>query len=139
VYFVPPPPGVPFSAFGVKLAIEVGKSPNPGAFELLSVYTLGQSSNGINPVAEPVTFQIGTFATTIPAGSFAGTGFGPFTFGGVVDGVNLQVRIEPTGTKRYNLKAEARHPNLIGTVNPVPVTLTIGNNGGTVSVKADIY
>ena len=132
-------PGTPFAAFGAKLAIDFGISPNPDAFELLSEFTLGQSNNGINPVAEPVTFQIGTFATTIPAGSFTGTGFGPFTFNGMIGGVELGVRIEPIGTKRYALKAEALRPKLTGTKNPVPVTLTIGGDSGTVSVKADIY
>jgi hypothetical protein len=32
----------------------------------------------------------------------------------------------------------AQNANLTGTVTPVPVTLTIGDDGGTVSVKADI-
>jgi hypothetical protein len=86
-----------------------------------------------------VTFQIGTFATTIPAGSFTGTGVGPFTFNGMIGGVGLGVRIEPIGTKRYALKAEALRPNVTGTKNPVPVTLTIGGDSGTVSVKAGIY
>jgi uncharacterized repeat protein (TIGR03803 family) len=133
--FVPP---VQFAAFKAALAIDFGTSPNPGGFELQSEFTLGQSSNGINPAAEPVTLQIGTFTTTIPAGSFTGTGFGPFTFGGVVDGGPLQVLIESTGTKRYAIKAEAGHPNLTGTVNPVTVRLSIGNNSGTASVTAVI-
>ena len=100
---------------------------------------MGSASKGINPVAEPVTLQIGTFATTIPAGSFKGTGFGPFTFNGKVGGVGFGVRIAPIGAKRYAMKAEALNPNLAGTKNPVPVTLTIGGDSGTVSVKADIY
>jgi hypothetical protein len=132
--------GIPFAAFNAKLAIDFRHKPNRDAFELLSEFTLGSASHGINPVDEPVTFRIGTFTTTIPPGSFTGTGFGPFTFhDGRIDGVMLEVRIAPTGTKRYALKAEARNPNLTGTVNPVPVTLTIGNDSGTVSVKADIY
>jgi hypothetical protein len=48
------------------------------------------------------------------------------------------VEIEPTGAKRYDLMAEARDANLTGTTNPVPVTLVIGDDSGTVSVKADI-
>jgi hypothetical protein len=57
----------------------------------------------------------------------------------MIGGVGLGVRIEPIGTKRYALKAEALRPNLTGTKNPVAVTLTIGGDSGTVSVKADIY
>jgi hypothetical protein len=56
----------------------------------------------------------------------------------VINGVPLHVVTEPTGTKRYAFDAAAQNANLTGTVNPVPVTLTIGDDGGTVSVKADI-
>jgi hypothetical protein len=57
----------------------------------------------------------------------------------VVDGGPLQVLIEPTGTKRYAMKAEAGHPNLTGTVNPVTVMLTIGNDSGTASVTGSVH
>jgi hypothetical protein len=99
---------------------------------------LGSTSNGINPVKEPVTLQIGTFATTIPPGSFKGTGFGPFTFRGVIDGAALKVTIKPTATKRFALEAEASDAKLTGTKNPVTVRVSIGNNSGTTSVKAEI-
>jgi hypothetical protein len=99
---------------------------------------LGSTSNGINPVKEPVTLQIGTFATTIPPGSFKGTGFGPFTFRGVIDGAALKVTIKPTGAKRFALEAEALDANLKGTKNAVTVRASIGNNSGTTSVKAEI-
>jgi uncharacterized repeat protein (TIGR03803 family) len=56
----------PFSAFQAALGIESGKEPNTDAFQLLSDFSLGQGSNGINPPAEPVALQIGTFSTTIP-------------------------------------------------------------------------
>jgi uncharacterized repeat protein (TIGR03803 family) len=82
-------PAIPFAAFSSQLGIQFGKKPNTGAFELLSEFTLGQSSNGINPPAEPVTLTVGTFTTTIPPGSFQGKGFGPFHFNGVIDGVDL--------------------------------------------------
>ncbi|MGB8898144.1 MAG: hypothetical protein WCC90_02310 [Methylocella sp.] len=101
-----------------------------------SSFTLGSASNGINPAAEPVTLQIGTFAVTIPSGSFTGEGFGPFYFAGTITGVALDVVIAPEGTKRYALRAGTRNASLSGTVNPVPVTLTIGNNRGTPSVTA---
>jgi hypothetical protein len=43
------------------------------------------------------------------------------------------------GAKRYALFAAARNANLTGMKNAVTVTLTIGDNSGTVSVKADIF
>jgi YVTN family beta-propeller protein len=131
-------PGIPFSAFKAALAIEFGKKPNADSFVLLSEFTLGQSSDGINPPAEPVTLKVGTFTTTIPAGSFTGSGNGPFYFVGTVNGVNLQIGIVPTGAKRYGLGAAAQKANLTGTANPVPVTLTIGDDAGTTSVNAEV-
>jgi hypothetical protein len=39
---------------------------------------------------------------------------------------------------RYALVAAAQDANLTGTVNPVQVSLTIGDDCGTASVEADI-
>jgi hypothetical protein len=69
-------PGDPLAAFGAKLVIQFGKTPNHDFFEMGSSFTLGSASNGINPVTEPENLQIGTFAVTIPSGSFTGKGFG---------------------------------------------------------------
>ena len=50
----------------------------------------------------------------------------------------LVLRVGPTGTKRFVFDLAAQNASLTGTVNPVPVTLTIGNNSGTTSVTAAI-
>jgi hypothetical protein len=71
-------------------------------------------------------------------GSFKGHGYEPFHFEGVIDGVKLEAEIDPTGANRYAFHAEAQHANLRGTKNPVTVALTIGDDTGTASVKADI-
>jgi hypothetical protein len=131
-------PVIPFSAFSAKLDINLIKKPNQDSFRLQSDFTLGKSSNGINPVTEAVALQIGSFTTTIPPNFLTGKGFGPFKFSGVIDGADLLVVIAPTGAKRYAFDAEARHASLTGTTNPVPVTLTIGGDSGTTSIKADI-
>jgi hypothetical protein len=41
---------VAFSAFSAKLAIALGPTPNQDAFGLLASFTLGSTSNGIDPV-----------------------------------------------------------------------------------------
>jgi hypothetical protein len=96
------------------------------------------ASHGVNASAEPVTIQVGTFTTTIPASSFKGNGLGPFYFQGAIDGVALGVLINPTGAKRYSFTATAQNANLSGTSNPATVTLTVGGNTGTTSAKAKI-
>jgi hypothetical protein len=137
--FVPP---VQFAAFSPMLTIHFGTAPNTDVFEIQSSFTLGSGSKGINPPVQPVTLQIGTFSTTIPAGSFTGTetqsAFGPFSFAGTNQGVPMRAALGPTGSNRFVFKAAAQNANLTGTVNPVPVTLTIGSNSGTASVTATI-
>ena len=68
---------------------------------------MSSTAPAINPVTQPVTLQVGTFATTIPPGSFKKIG-GSFIFVGVIDGVRLKAQIRPTGTLRYAFHAEAK-------------------------------
>jgi hypothetical protein len=124
---------LPFSAFSAQLQIHFGGAPHKDAFALESSFT---SSSGINPLTEPVTLQVGKFTTTILPGSFKMQRGGAFTFVGVIGGVNLQALITPTGGLRYAFLAAAERASLTGTTNPVQVTLTIGNDSGTISVKA---
>jgi hypothetical protein len=54
----------------------------------------------------------------------------------VIGGVRLEVLIAPTGSLRYALVAAAQDANLTGTKNPVPVSLTTGDDCGTASVES---
>ena len=121
----PPPTCVPFLAFSAKLEIILEHKPNKDRFELLSSFTVGSASNGINPDTDAVTLEVGTFTTTIPAGSFKEIGLGIFVFHGVIGGVRLEALI-----------GAAQDANLTGTKNPVPVSLTIGDDCGTASVES---
>jgi hypothetical protein len=138
VGIVPPPPAAPFSAFTARLETDFHKKPNHDAFHLQSEFTLGQNSNRIDPLTEPVTLQIGPFTTTIPAGSFNGRR-SEFKFHGKIDGVHLHVEIEPRGAKRYALEAAARHASLTGTKSPAPVTVAIGDDTGSASVRPYVH
>jgi len=130
---------LPFSPFEALLAIELGPKSDSGSFQLFANFTLGRGCNGIDPLRTPVMLQVGTFTTTIPAGSFNGSESGPYYFAGTVNGVDLEVAIEQTGTRQYVFTAAAEKADLKGTENPVPVTLAIvGGDSGTVSVPAAI-
>jgi hypothetical protein len=126
--FVQPP--VPFSAFSAKLTVSSFKP----SFTLAGDFTLGNTSDGINPVAEAVTLRVGSFTTTIPPGSFTMTGPGTYAFIGVIDSVTLNLLIKHKGGKEYTLHATA-NVNLIGTKSPATVALTIGNDTGTTTVR----
>ncbi len=138
VAIVPPPPGLPFRAFSAtQLQIGFGAAPNTDFFNLHSIFTLSSTTNkGINPLTDPVTFQVGTFTTTIPPGSFTNAGNGSFTFTGVIGGVSLQATITELVTLRFGFNAIATGASLTGTKNSVYVTLTIGGDSGATSVTA---
>jgi hypothetical protein len=138
VGIVPPPPGVPFLTFNALLAIQFGGTPNQDAFGLGSNFTLSSTAPAINPVTQPVTIRVGSFATTIPIGSFVAQKDGSFAFKGVIDGVSLEALIKPTGTLRYAFQAKATGANLTGTTNTVYATLIIGGDSGATSVNASI-
>ena len=135
---VPPPPGVPFLTFNANLNIAFGTAPNTDAFTLGTGFTLSSTAPVFNPLTDPVTLHIGTFAVTIPPGSFRKNHQGDFVFSGVINGVTLKVAIAPTGTLRYNFQAGAQLASLTGTQNAVYVTLAIGGDSGATSVTASI-
>ncbi len=125
----------PFSALAAKLDISVGP---PSNFDLNSSFTLGAASNGINPLTENVTFQIGAYSVTIPAGSFTKNNKGAYVFEGTINGVSIQVRINPTGGNSYTFQAEGSGANFSGITNPVTVNLKIGNDAGSTQINAQI-
>ena len=70
VGIVPPPPGVPFLAFAANLVLAFGGAGNQDFLALQTSFILSSTAPVINPLTQPVTFQAGTFAVTIPPGSF---------------------------------------------------------------------
>jgi hypothetical protein len=130
---MPPPAPVPFASVSPKLTITGGR--NPG-FDLTETFTLGASSNGMNPTAEYVTLQIGTYGVVFPLGSFQSNANGKSAFSGVLNGVNLSVTIQPAGGNSYSFKASGDGVNLSTLINPIPVIVAIGNDSGSATVFA---
>ena len=107
-------------------------------FFLLSNFTLG-TGNGIDPLKEAVSFKIGNFTTTIPAGSFRKPSkLLPFAYAGTINKVKLEVLITQLGVNRYGFQAGGIGVNFSGITNPVTVDLSIGDDNGTTSVNATI-
>ena len=127
-------PEIPFAASFAKLEIEARHRPG---FELKEFFTLGTNSNGINPVTENVTLQIGTFSVTIPAGSFEQDPNRRFEFEGVINDVSLEVQIVPLGNNIFTFKADGKGVDLTGLSNPVTVGLSIGIDSGSTAVRAE--
>ena len=73
---------------------------------------------------------------TIPKGSFSeilgeAGDKGEFVFRGLVAGVALRAQIVSIGGNSYRIQAQGRGANLTGNAPPLPVALTIGDDGGT--------
>ena len=102
-------------------------------FKHVNEFTLGASSNGIDPTVENVTLEIGKFSMTIPAGSFVEYN-GTFEFEGVVEGINLDIMIELIVDSTYRFMAEGF--DLHTESDPVTIVLTIGDDLGETTVAA---
>ncbi len=140
VGIIPPPPGIPFLTFNAPvLEIAFGTAPNTDAFVLSSGFTLSSTAPVINPLTAAVTLQIGTFAVTIPPGSFQKNHLGNFILTAVINGVTLEAVINPTGTLRYAFQAKGVGASFTGTQNAVYVTLALGGGSGATSVTAQIF
>jgi hypothetical protein len=121
---------VSFAAFSA--AVRINRESR--SFDVQGNFTPGPGG-GIDPPTQKVTFQLGGFTTTIPAGSFTRTVTGGYTFAGIINGVPLDVRIQPQGGSYTFTFDAAGAPNLPA-ANPVTVGLTIGNNTGNIQVNA---
>ena len=121
---------MPFASSFAKLEIAKHR------FDLKESFALGANTNGINPLAENMTLQIGTFSVRIPPGSFKQIPDGRFAFEGVINGVSLEVQIVPLGNNIFIFKAEGTGVDLTGLTNPVTVVLTIGIDSGGTAVTA---
>jgi 6-phosphogluconolactonase len=144
---------VPFANFDVEARIDLDRE---SSFEIEGRFTLGPDSNGINPLTEDVTLQVGSFSTTIPAGSLqvkhrrddreeelsedsAGNERRrTFQYEGHLNGVDLGVTITHVRRNRFRFTAGGKGHILAGITNPVTVGLTIGDDEGSTTVDADI-
>jgi hypothetical protein len=131
----PPPTTFTFNPFSVN---QLNINQRFKTLFLLSNFTLGQGSDGINPTTESVTFRIANFTTTIPAGSFRKGRTGVYAFTGRINNVWIEALIAPLGNHRFGFQAAAYGADLGGATNPVTGGLAIGNDSGETSVNAII-
>jgi hypothetical protein len=117
-------PEVNFGSFSAYTTLGPSES-----FALKGRFRLGNMSNGINPVAQPLTLTVNGYTAALPAGSLIASTTGAFLYNGVVGGNPLYVLITPLGNMTYSIQADGSGAG-VGS-KPVSVGLTIGNNTGT--------
>jgi hypothetical protein len=123
-----------FSAFTAKAEIS---GTHPTGFDIKGSFTLGSGSNGINPLTEVVTLNVGSYSVAIPSGLFKLTRKGKYVYQGTIAGVELELQIAPTSANSYTFKAEGSGANLTVVTNPITVGLTIWDDAGTTPVTAE--
>jgi hypothetical protein len=126
-----------FAAFKSDVDIDI----EDGEVEFMCTFTLGPGSNGIDPSKEAVSLHLkggsGTYSVTIPAGSFKKDRTG-FAFQGTIDGVRLRASFRPQRDGVFAFELENERAKLKGFANPVAVSLVVGDDGGSQTVKAKI-
>lgn len=159
------PFGVAISRLGILFSCLKGRlelDRDEDEFDLVATFNLG-SGGSINPRTQPVTLTIGTYAVTIPAGSFVKHD-GRYHFKGVIKGVRLDVLIrhlrcnedeneyhsdvEPAhrhgcvkcacDADSFKFLARGKAANLKGIPNPVTVTISVGANNGATKISPEI-
>jgi hypothetical protein len=128
----------PFDAFTAKVKIEKGPLTSDDKFDVQGTFILAPATDGVDPLTEDLTLQLGSFSATIPAGSFAQANNGRSTFTGVIGGVSLDVEIRPLRGGGFDLKASGVDADLDQAVNPLPIKLIIGGDSGSTAVTARI-
>jgi hypothetical protein len=126
--------GVPLAPLAAQATLSIGSQAADDTFALQAAFILGDGSNGIDPLTEAVSVQVGTTALTIPAGSFHRTSAGAFEFAGVQEGVTLHVTITPLTRASFEVVARGEGAELTGMAVPVAVGLTIGDDSGSITL-----
>jgi hypothetical protein len=131
-YEVQDTPPSPFRWFSGLLTI----TSDTGVFDLAGRFKLGAGGT-IDPATQPVMFGIGSYPVRLPAGSFVSNGTG-YLYHGTINGRFLRLFVKPTNMPGiYVLIAGGGTGRALrGASNPVPVTLSIGDNYGSTEINA---
>jgi hypothetical protein len=142
VYFVQysPTPGAkftvtpltPFSEFSANVIVVPDMPPS---FRVSASIGVSPSSS-FDPVAQPLTFQLGNYAVTIPPGSFIRKDQGNYDYDGSIEGITLDAQVLPEAGNKFSFKLKVQGINLSEAINPVRILLILGNNAGAKSVNA---
>jgi hypothetical protein len=129
----------PFATFTTR---EVDIDIEDGEIEVLASFTLAPGSNGLNVPKEAVSLQVtgGTaaYSVTMPAGSFKMSKNGEFNFLGTINGVKIIASIRSSRAGAFEFEVETERANVKGIANPVTISLSIGDDGGSRTVRAKI-
>ncbi|HYR91675.1 MAG TPA: hypothetical protein VE422_46920 [Terriglobia bacterium] len=146
---------IKFKDFDVDVDIDSNKRDDDDNFLLRGEFTLGDQTNGINPVIDQVTLQLNRYTLTVPPNSFRKYRVGDwqdyrdrddddrdrdghrttdvYRFYGTINGDRIYIVIRGFGHNEYIIWAFGHRADLTRAVDRTPITvnLVIGNDGGT--------
>ena len=118
-----------------KAELVFADSPNgKDGFEVEGEFILDPTSDGIVLHDEQVELIVGVASIVIPAGSLSDDE-GKFAFHDDVEGANVDLEIEMLETGRLSIKSEVAGVDLSGSSNPIDISVIIGNDFGTESLR----
>lgn len=128
----------PFASFNAKVEIDI----EDGEVEVMAGFTLGAGSNGVDPAKEPVSLRVtggsADYSVIFPAGTFKMSQRGEFNFMGIIGGVKMIARIRSLRAGAFEFEMETAGAKLNGMANPVTLSLGIGDDGASRTVRAKI-
>ncbi|MFC1491705.1 FG-GAP repeat domain-containing protein [Nitrospinota bacterium] len=133
------PSEIPFAAFGIRKArVKLDKKADKDKFDVKGRFTLGDDSDGSDPLNEDVTVTFGDFTETIPAGSFVLKGKDDkvkFEFKGPKGGI---IKVKIRGDGRFDVKARGLDLGALDIANPVPFSLQVGDDVGETEISFEV-
>lgn len=128
----------PFAEFDLQVFDLVLKNGAPSSDQCLlgGRLRLSEGSDGLLPLMEEVTLRVGSFAATIPAGSFSVAG-SEYSWHGNLDGAVVGVIFEEEAADTYTFAIAVGSIELGGLSDPMTVRLNIGDDGGAMSARLE--
>ncbi|MFM0341839.1 YncE family protein [Paraburkholderia fungorum] len=130
----PPPPPVttPFAKYTPELLV----APKLSAYSVAASFTLAKGAKALAPMTENLTLTVGAFTVTVPAGSIKQPSpkIGLYTYSGTLNGAKFGLILTGQATGPWGIVAVGAHA-FGSSTTAVPVTLTVGPNSGSTSIK----
>jgi pimeloyl-ACP methyl ester carboxylesterase len=103
-------------------------------------FQLGSGNDGINPAVDSFHFLVTSgnirLPIDLPLSTFRRLPGGALVFSGPINSLPTEIAIKPLSTGKYVLVLAVSRTSLAGFINPVSLSLTIGNDTGQVTANA---
>jgi hypothetical protein len=104
---------------------------NRDQFTVRGTLVKDENSDGTNVLEEDVTVVFGEFSQIIPAGSFVQIRRETYRYDGSTGGIT---RMTMRSNGNYTINAQGLELNDIDFSNPIPLSIQVGNDRGTVNI-----